>query len=332
MKPSTDEQLIASTLNTSEQTAVIEEEWIGKRLDQAAASLFSQYSRSRLQGWIDEGILRVDGERCRRREKLKGGEQLSLTVPDSPVIDDQPEDIGLNIVYEDDSLLIINKPTGLVVHPGSGNRSRTLVNGLLHHDPSLKQLPRAGLVHRLDKDTSGLLVVARTPAAHKALIDQLQRREFEREYRALINGCLIAGGKVEEPIGRHPTQRQRMAVHPNGKEAVTHYRLMRNFRAHALLKLNLETGRTHQIRVHMAFIRHPVSGDPLYSGRVKLPSNPDQQLIDALRQFKRQALHAFRLGLQHPDKDEWMSWECPIPDDMQHLLDLLTEDADKHRA
>ncbi|MCU7959008.1 MAG: 23S rRNA pseudouridine(1911/1915/1917) synthase RluD [gamma proteobacterium symbiont of Bathyaustriella thionipta] len=303
----------------------------GMRLDQAAASLYPQYSRSRLQSLIDSGALLLDGQRCRQREKLKGGEQLLLSIPDTPVIEDRPEPISLNIVYQDETLLVINKPAGMVVHPAVGNPGGTLVNGLLHFDPALAQLPRAGLVHRLDKETSGLLVIARTPEAHQALVDQLQRREFEREYRALINGCIIAGGKVDEPIGRHPTQRQRMAVHPNGKAAVTHYRLLRNYRAHALLKLKLETGRTHQIRVHMAFIRHPISGDPLYGGRVKLPPHADELLINRLRQFKRQALHAFHLGLQHPEHDEWMSWECPIPDDMQELINLLSADADHNR-
>jgi 23S rRNA pseudouridine1911/1915/1917 synthase len=241
-----------------------------------------------------------------------------------------PQDIPLDIRYEDDYVLVINKPAGLVVHPAAGNPDGTLQNALLHHEPALINLPRAGIVHRLDKDTTGLMVVAKTELAHKNLVAALQARDVHREYRALVVGELVAGGTVDEAIGRHPTVRTRMAVHPTGKPAVTHYRVEERYRGHTLLAVRLETGRTHQIRVHMAYIRHPVFGDQVYGNRLRLPGGADQELIDVMRGFKRQALHAFRLGFIHPVTEEEVLFEAEIPDDMTELLELLAEDADNH--
>jgi 23S rRNA pseudouridine1911/1915/1917 synthase len=226
--------------------------------------------------------------------------------------------------------MVINKPAGLVVHPAIGNRSGTLQNALLFHDEKLGQVPRAGIVHRLDKDTTGLMVVARTLQAHTYLVDQLQQRLIEREYQALVHGVLTGGGLVDQPIGRHPYDRVRMAVRKDGRESVTHYRLLQRFRSHSHLQLKLETGRTHQIRVHMQYLRHPIVGDPVYGGRMRLPPDASPAFIDALQEFKRQALHAWRLSLLHPDTGESMSWEAPLPDDMAAMLQTMHEDAEQH--
>jgi 23S rRNA pseudouridine1911/1915/1917 synthase len=305
-------------------------ELAGKRLDQALAQLFPDYSRSRLQQWVKAGLVTLDGVTCRPRDKVLGGEWVALEARLEDQVECRPQAIDLDIVYEDASLILINKPAGLVVHPAAGNPDGTLQNALLHHDPELIQLPRAGIIHRLDKETTGLLVIARTPAAHKALVEQLQAREFDREYRAVVTGVMTAGGSVDEPIGRHPTQRIKMAVHRAGKEAVTHYRVLERFRAHTYLKINLETGRTHQIRVHMAHLRYPLVGDPVYAGRLRQPAGASEQLREALRRFRRQALHALKLGLTHPESGEWMEWESPLPEDMQLLLEALR--ADLHHA
>jgi 23S rRNA pseudouridine1911/1915/1917 synthase len=305
-------------------------ELAGKRLDQALAQLFPDYSRSRLQQWVKAGLVTLDGVTCRPRDKVLGGEWVALEARLEDQVECRPQAIDLDIVYEDACLILINKPAGLVVHPAAGNPDGTLQNALLHHDPELIQLPRAGIIHRLDKETTGLLVIARTPAAHKALVEQLQAREFDREYRAVATGVMTAGGSVDEPIGRHPTQRIKMAVHRAGKEAVTHYRVLERFRAHTYLKINLETGRTHQIRVHMAHLRYPLVGDPVYAGRLRQPAGASEQLREALRRFRRQALHALKLGLTHPESGEWMEWESPLPEDMQLLLEALR--ADLHHA
>jgi 23S rRNA pseudouridine1911/1915/1917 synthase len=305
-------------------------ELAGKRLDQALAQLFPDYSRSRLQQWVKAGLVTLDGVTCRPRDKVLGGEWVALEARLEDQVECRPQAIDLDIVYEDACLILINKPAGLVVHPAAGNPDGTLQNALLHHDPELIQLPRAGIIHRLDKETTGLLVIARTPAAHKALVEQLQAREFDREYRAVVTGVMTAGGSVDEPIGRHPTQRIKMAVHRAGKEAVTHYRVLERFRAHTYLKINLETGRTHQIRVHMAHLRYPLVGDPVYAGRLRQPAGASEQLREALRRFRRQALHALKLGLTHPESGEWMEWESPLPEDMQLLLEALR--ADLHHA
>ena len=305
--------------------ALVIEDLDGLRLDQAAARLFPDYSRSRLQAWIKDGSLRVDGRSARPRDKVSAGELLrvSATLEDETRAEAQP--MALDIVHEDDALLVIDKPAGLVVHPAAGNRDGTLLNGLLHHDAALSKVPRAGIVHRLDKDTSGLLVVAKTLAAHTALVEQLQARAFEREYLALSRGVATGGGTVDAPIGRHPVHRTRMAVHPAGRESVTHYRMAERFRAHTLFQVRLETGRTHQIRVHLAHIQYPIVGDPLYAGRLQMPAGAPDAVLDALRAFHRQALHARRLGLTHPETGEWLAWERPVPEDMARLLDVLRD-------
>jgi len=311
-------------------SAEVGDEQAGMRLDQAVAQLFSDYSRSRLTAWIKDGRVSVEGQQRRPRDKVWAGERLTLLAEPEPQVACVPQDIPLDIRYEDDYVLVINKPAGLVVHPAAGNPDGTLQNALLHHDPALINLPRAGIVHRLDKDTTGLMVVAKSELAHKNLVAALQARDVHREYRALVIGELVAGGTVDEPIGRHPTVRTRMAVHPTGKPAVTHYRVEERYRGHTLLAVRLETGRTHQIRVHMAYIRHPVFGDPVYGNRLRLPGGASQELIDVMRGFKRQALHAFRLGFVHPVTEEDMLFEAEIPDDMTELLELLAEDADAH--
>lgn len=310
-----------------ELSAVIGVEHAGKRLDQVLALLFSDYSRSRLQEWVKQGQVTVDGKVLRSKDKVLGGEEVKLSVSLSAPLTDQPQPIPLDLLYEDRELLVINKPAGMVVHPAAGNPDGTLLNALLNHDEEAAQLPRAGIVHRLDKDTSGILVVARSLKAHKSLVDQLQSRTVKREYRAIVQGVATAGGVVDEPIGRHPTQRIRMAVNKAGKPAVTHYRVLERFRAHSYLKVNLETGRTHQIRVHMAHIRYPLLGDPVYGGRLRIPAGIGEPLQQALRSFRRQALHARVLGLEHPTTGEWMEWEVGLPEDMQGMLDLLREDA-----
>lgn len=304
-------------------TARVPEDLAGMRLDQCLAEIFPDYSRSKLQTWIKSGRVLVDGEVLKGRDKIDGGEEIELDAEPEMILEDLAEDIPLDIIYEDDAILILNKPAGLVVHPAVGNWQGTLVNALLHHAPQLATLPRAGIVHRLDKDTSGLLMVAKTLQAHASLVEQLQERSIEREYLALVKGWMTAGGCVDEPIGRHPVERKRNAVRRDGKEAVTHYRLEQRFKRHTLIRVQLETGRTHQIRVHMAHINYPLVGDPLYGGRFQMPADCSPELAEALRNFKRQALHATRLGLEHPETGEYLEWEQPMPEDMQHLIDLL---------
>ncbi len=297
----------------------------GMRLDAALAELFSDYSRSKLQTWVKAGRVTVNGESLKTRDKLEGGELITLDAEAEVVIIAAPENIPLDIVFEDDDFLILNKPAGLVVHPAIGNWNGTLLNALLHHSPQLETLPRAGIVHRIDKDTSGLLMVAKTLQAHNNLTEQLQARTIHREYQAITHNRMIAGGTIDEPIGRHPTDRLRYAVRDNGKEAVTHYRVINRFKRHTHIQVKLETGRTHQIRVHMAHIRFSLLGDPLYSGRFQMPANCSEQLEGVLRSFKRQALHAAKLGLVHPTTGEYMEWEQPLPQDMLNLLAALTE-------
>lgn len=298
----------------------------GLRLDQALAQLFPDYSRSRLQQWVKQGRVKVDGEALRPRDKLQGGEWIELEAVEEPRGEFLPQAIPLAIVFEDEHLIVLNKPAGLVVHPAAGHRDGTLQNALLHHAPQLARLPRAGIVHRLDKETSGLLVVAKTLKAHKGLVDQLQARTVKREYLALVQGRMTAGGTVNAPIGRHPVDRKRFAVVEGGKEAITHYRVAERFPHHTLIRVQLETGRTHQIRVHMAYLRYPLVGDPQY-GRLRLPPGASDELIEALRGFKRQALHAARLSLTHPETGEELSWESPLPEDFQNLLEALRKAA-----
>ena len=299
----------------------------GQRLDQALVAVFPQFTRSQLQQWIAAGHVRVGNAIPRKRDRLRGGEQVEVHVPSAPAITALAENIPLDVVYEDADLLVINKPPGLVVHPGAGNREGTLLNALLHHLPSLAALPRAGIVHRLDKDTSGLLVVAKTEPARQHLIAQLAARTVEREYVALIGGVLITGGTVEAPIGRHRHDRTRMAVSSRGKQAVSHYRVLKKYRAHTLAQIKLESGRTHQIRVHMAHLHHPVVGDPVYGGRLRLPKGCSESLAEQLRGFKRQALHAVKLSLVHPVTGKKMSWAASVPQDMGALMEILAHDA-----
>ncbi|WP_372878523.1 23S rRNA pseudouridine(1911/1915/1917) synthase RluD [Spongiibacter marinus] len=294
------------------------------RFDQAASVLFPEYSRSRLQSWIKGGQLTANHSSCRPRDKVHEGDVLTLQAELQPEGRFEAEAIALDIVYEDDDIIVINKPAGLVVHPGAGNPSGTLLNALLSHCPSIDSVPRAGIVHRLDRDTTGLMVVAKTLQAHADLVAQLQARDVHREYDAVVMGSMTGGGKVEEPMGRHPQQRTKMAVVQfGGKEAITHYRLQKRYRDHCHVRCFLETGRTHQIRVHMAHIRHPLVGDATYAGRPRLPKGASDALVNMLRSFPRQALHARKLELEHPISGDTMSWEVPLPDDMQALLAVL---------
>jgi 23S rRNA pseudouridine1911/1915/1917 synthase len=306
----------------------------GQRFDRVAADLFPEFSRVRLQAWIKSGELRVDGEARLPKEKLIAGTKLSLRTELRPVDDSwQPEAIELAIVYEDEDILVLDKPAGLVVHPAAGHADGTLLNALLHHCPDLNVVPRAGIVHRLDKDTTGLMVVAKNLGAQTALVAQLQARSVHREYEAVATGVLVGGGTVNAPLGRHARDRKRQAVLANGgKEAITHYRVLRRFRAHTHIRCLLETGRTHQIRVHMMHIHHPLLGDPVYGGRFKKPAGAGLGLIEAIRAFPRQALHARRLELQHPRSGEKLSWETPVPEDMRELLAVLAADNEESLA
>jgi 23S rRNA pseudouridine1911/1915/1917 synthase len=306
-------------------TAEVPFEMAGMRLDQVLAELFTDYSRSKLQTWVKAGRVQVNGLALKPKDKLDGGEEITLDAEAEVVITAEPEPIPLEIIFEDESLLIVNKPAGLVVHPAVGNWNGTLLNALLNHDPNLETLPRAGIVHRIDKETSGLLMIAKTLQAHNSLTGQLQDRDITREYLAITRGRMTAGGTVDEPIGRHPTDRKRYAVRENGKHAVTHYRVAQRFTRHTLVQVKLETGRTHQIRVHMAHIRFPLLGDQVYGGRFQMPPDCSEQLEKELRSFKRQALHAAKLGLQHPVTDEYCEWEQPLPEDMTRLLEALAE-------
>ncbi|HIP67822.1 MAG TPA: 23S rRNA pseudouridine(1911/1915/1917) synthase RluD [Chromatiales bacterium] len=307
----------------SEQTE-IPESLAGKRLDQALAEMFPDYSRARLQSWVKQGQIRVNQKQWRCKDKVRGGEVVALNVEESiEQTEFEPEPVALDVLHEDESIIILNKPKGLVVHPASGNWSGTLLNGLLHRYPELGDLPRAGIVHRLDKNTTGVMVVARNLKSHKSLVDALQARSMGREYLALVQGALVAGGTIDAPIGRHPKDRKRMAVVNNGKEAVTHYLIAERFKDYTLLRVKLETGRTHQIRVHMSHTHHPIVGDPVYGGRLKLPREASEELMETLRGFRRQALHAETLTLIHPESGEPVSWSAPVPDDFQNLLTIM---------
>jgi 23S rRNA pseudouridine1911/1915/1917 synthase len=301
-------------------------EQAGRRLDVALAALLPQYSRTRIQRWIDEGAVLVNGLAVKSRAVITGGETATVEARIRPETGIKAEKLPLDIVHQDAAIIVINKPPGLVVHPGAGNREHTLQNALLAHDKLLKSVPRAGLVHRIDKDTSGLLVVARTLEAHTALTSALGAHEVEREYLAVCTGAMTGGGTVDEPIGRHRTQRIKMAVRRDGREAVTHYRIEKRFRAHTLARVRLETGRTHQIRVHLAHVGYPIVGDPVYGGRKKLPAGASPELVAALNGFQRQALHAARLSFSHPKSGKAVSYEAPLPDDLRGLLDALARD------
>jgi 23S rRNA pseudouridine1911/1915/1917 synthase len=307
--------------------ATIPDELAGLRLDQALARLFPAYSRSRLKAWILDGAVWVDGEILRPRDGVSGGEAVTIEPASQAPVANRPEPMELDVVLEDEAFLVINKPAGLVIHPGAGNPGGTLMNGLLYRFPELGALPRAGIVHRLDKDTTGLLIVGRTLTAHTNLVRQLAERQVSREYEAICAGVLTGGGRVDVPIGRHPVDRLRMAVRDGGKEAVTHYRVLQRFRAHTHVQVRLETGRTHQIRVHFAWLRHPLVGDPVYGGRLAIPAGTSDHLADVLRGFRRQALSATRLAFAHPVSGEPVEVTVDLPDDFRLLLRALADDA-----
>ncbi len=309
----------------------VPEQFAGQRLDAALARMFPDYSRSRLQQWIRDGQVLLDGKVVKPRTKLAGDEMLELNIQLESQPDElQPQDIPLDIVFEDEDIIVLNKPAGLVVHPAAGHADGTLVNALLYFDAELARVPRAGIVHRLDKDTTGLMVVARNLRAHKHLVEELQQRTVQREYQAVVQGVITAGGAVDAPVGRHSRDRIRMCVRVDGKPATTHYRVITRFREHTHVQLKLESGRTHQIRVHMQHIRHPIIGDPVYGGRQRIPPQADNELIEQLRAFRRQALHAFRLSLAHPQSGKPLSWRSPLPDDMLQLLATLQKDKEQH--
>lgn len=306
----------------------------GQRLDRVLAEMFPDYSRSRLSQWIRAGEVHLDGAAATPRQRVNGGEQVDIRAELQPEVSMRPQAMDLDIRHQDADILVLVKPAGLVVHPGAGNPDGTLLNALLHHDPALVNLPRAGIVHRLDKDTSGLMVVARSLPAHTALVAMLSRHDVERRYEAVVKGAMIAGGRVDAPLGRHPRDRLRQAVRDpgSGKHAVTHYRLRERFRAHSVLQCQLETGRTHQIRVHMAHIGHGLVGDPLYGGGLKLPRGASPGLMDALRGFSRQALHAERLAFEHPVSGAPMRFEAQRPADMLALIEALRDDTAQHTS
>jgi 23S rRNA pseudouridine1911/1915/1917 synthase len=302
----------------------------GQRLDIALQQLLPEHSRSRLQAWIKEGLVTLDATRTTAKTKVWGGEKVAILLPENPQENAfKPENIPLNVVYEDDTLLVINKPAGLVVHPAAGNWSGTLLNALLYYLPQLSEIPRCGIVHRLDKDTSGLLVVAKTLEAQTNLVRQLQARTVKREYRAIVWGQLWRNGKVDEPIGRNPHNRKKMAIVRGGRPAITHYEVLERFGVNTYVRCNLETGRTHQIRVHMQSLKAPLLGDPAYGiGNIIPHKLMTQTLKDAVAGFKRQALHAIKLGLVHPKTNQMMEWQIELADDMKALLEAMRhEDA-----
>lgn len=307
--------------------AKLSPEVAGRRLDQALAETFPEHSRTRLKAWIEGGQATVDGRAARPKDAVLGGESVRIDAEVAEEVPLRPQAIDLDVVFEDEHLLVVAKPPGLVVHPGAGNPDRTLQNALLAHDPRLSTLPRAGLVHRLDKDTSGLLVVARSLKAHTALVRTLEARDVHREYEAVTHGVMTGGGTVDAPIGRHATDRLRMAIREDGRPAVTHYRLLERFRAHTHVRVVLETGRTHQIRVHLAHAGYPIVGDPVYGRRLAIPKGATPRLAETLRRFRRQALHAARLEFEHPADGRPLVFEAPAPADYEDLLDALREDA-----
>jgi len=310
------------------QTIEIPENYHGKRLDQALAILLPDYSRSRLQHWIREKRVLVNGKVYRPRDMLHGGETVEVdTAEIASQVDCTPENLPVTVVHEDEDIIVLVKAAGMVVHPAAGNYTGTLQNALLFHYPDLSMIPRAGIVHRLDKDTSGLMVIARSLRAHSSLVEQLQTRQMGREYEAVVNGVMVAGGTVDEPIGRHPVDRKRMAVVRNGKPAITHYRVIRKFRRHTHIRVKLESGRTHQIRVHMSHIKYPLVGDSVYGGRRRIATGVSEQLIEVLSHFPRQALHAVQLELQHPADGQTIRWQSALPEDMQQLIDLLANES-----
>ena len=306
-----------------QQSFQIEKGHAGSRLDQALQQLLPDYSRSRIQHWIQQGFVCLNSAVCKPRQKVFSGDIVELDVPAEDVITDQPQDIEFQVLHQDDDIFVVNKPAGLVVHPAAGHQDGTLVNGLLARDPNLQQLPRAGIVHRLDKDTTGVMVVARNLASHHWLVDQLQQRRVKREYIAVTRGVVTAGRTIETGIGRHPQNRKKMSVQSGGKAAITHFQVAQKFANHSLVKVQLETGRTHQIRVHMAHINYPLLGDSVYGGRQRVPAGVDEALARVIQGFGRQALHAEKLSFEHPASHETVSFEAAMPDDFATLLEAL---------
>ena len=306
-----------------QQRFQIENRQAGHRLDQALHQLLPDYSRSRIQHWIQQGFVSINHQSCKPRQKVLGGDVVDLDVPEEVEIHHPAQAVEFEVLFEDEDLFVINKPANLVVHPAAGHRDGTLVNGLLARDSRLEQLPRAGIVHRLDKDTTGVMVVARNLIAHNWLVEELQARRVKREYIAVAQGVITAGRSIETGIARHPRERKKMSVQETGKPAVTHFQVEKKFGHYSLVGLQLETGRTHQIRVHMAHIKYPLVGDPVYGGRQRLPSGLDERLAKVVREFSRQALHARRLAFTHPRSRETVSFEASLPDDMQQLLEAL---------
>ncbi|HDM8156545.1 TPA: 23S rRNA pseudouridine(1911/1915/1917) synthase RluD [Vibrio harveyi] len=311
-------------------TNTVKDSQLGQRLDQAIAELFADFSRSRLKEWLLDGKVQVNGEVVTKpRTKVMGGEEITLQAELEDEERWEAQDIPLDIVYEDEDIIVINKPRDFVVHPGAGTPDGTVLNALLHHYPDIAEVPRAGIVHRLDKDTTGLMVVAKTVPAQTRLVRALQKRNITREYEAIAIGRMTAGGKVDKPIGRHSTKRTLMAVAPLGKPAVTHYRVAEHFREHTRIRLRLETGRTHQIRVHMSYLQHPLLGDTAYGGRARIPTGASEELTAMIRGFDRQALHAVMLRFEHPITGEELEFHAPVPDDMVEMTEALRKDTEE---
>ena len=313
-------------------TARVPDKLESERLDQIAATLFPDYSRARLQQWIKAGDLTVDGNHQRPRDKLYGGELLAIDTRLEVIDENLPQEIEFGTIFEDDHIIVINKPSGLVTHPAPGNRDRTLLNGLLYRYPELDMVPRAGIVHRLDRDTSGLMVVARNIVSQNKLVAQLQARSVTRLYEAIVYGVIKSSGTIDLPIGRHPVNRKKMSIRDNGRDAITHYRVLCSFTAHTHLAVKLETGRTHQIRVHLAHKRHPLVGDPVYGGTLKIPAKGSVELKSGLKSLTRQALHARELELEHPSTGERVGWKVDLPLDMVELLGLLINSDDREQV
>ncbi len=303
---------------------IIPERFAGQRIDTALSEMLPDYSRSKISSWVRSGMATIKGKPFKPKDKADGEEIVTLSIIKEPSVEWSAENIKLDVVYQDEDIIVVNKPAGLVTHPGSGNWTGTLANALLHYDSGLQNLDRAGIVHRLDKNTSGLMVVARSEVAQKYLSEQIQEHQVSREYSAIVYGHMISGGTIDEPIGRDPKDRIKQAVVDNGKIALTHYRVIDRFSHHTHVKAVLETGRTHQIRVHMSHIGHPLVADPMYGGRLRFPKKADEKLKDALKGFNRQALHSRKLALKHPVSGEIMSWEAPLPKDLQQLLEVLS--------
>ena len=318
----TPQKIISRTIHIKSSSA-------HERLDQALTKLMPEYSRSQIQKWIEAGDIQINASQTKSNYRVLGGETVTVNT----VILDQSweaEAIPLSIVYEDEDLMIIDKHIGMVVHPGAGHKDHTLLNALIHHAPQLKILPRAGILHRLDKNTSGLLIIAKNHLALKKLSHQLKKHHIIREYQAIVYGTLISGRTIDAPIGRHPRERKRMSIVDTGKSAITHFRVVEKYRSHTRVKVKLETGRTHQIRVHMASIHHPIIGDKIYGGALRLSKNMSADLIMLLRHFKRQALHAYALTFTHPITDKQCHFEIELPADMRELIHLLREDMKRH--